>query len=76
MLLLVPIAERHHSEANKQAICAVGNTDALYSYGICLEYLKIMLLVGFIAIFDYIFKFIWRLLKGNDFTLLILRLCT
>lgn len=45
MLLLVPIAERHHSEANKQAICAVGNTDTLYSYGICLEYLKIMLLV-------------------------------
>lgn len=36
VLLLVPIAVRHHREASKPAICAIGITDTLYSYGTCL----------------------------------------
>lgn len=45
VLLLLPITGRHHREASKHTICAVGIADTLYSYGICLEYLKIMLLL-------------------------------
>lgn len=41
----MPIAGRHHREAGKPAICAVGITDTPDGYGICLENLKIMLLL-------------------------------
>lgn len=41
----MPIAGRHHREAGKPAICAVGITDTPDGYGICLEKLKIMLLL-------------------------------
>ena len=36
---------QHHREAGKHTICAAGIKDILYSHGICLEYLKIMLLL-------------------------------
>lgn len=46
VLLLLPVTGRHHREASKRAICVVvGIADTRYSYGICLEYLKMMLLL-------------------------------
>lgn len=62
VLVLLPITGRHHREASEQAICAGGIAGTLYSYGICLQYLKIMLLLVLLLVFDYIFEFIWRLL--------------
>lgn len=46
-------------EVNKQAICVVGNTRMLYSYGLCLKYFEI---VWIIAIFDYFLSVFGRFL--------------
>lgn len=57
MLLLLPIAGKHHREAKNQAICAAGITSVLYSYDLSLKYLEMVLVI---AIFDYSFKYIQR----------------
>lgn len=57
MLLLLPIAGKHHGEATNQAISAAGTTSLLYSYDFSLKYLEMVLVI---AIFDYGFKYIQR----------------
>lgn len=52
----------------KQAICAAGIADTLYSFGICLEYLKFMLLLVLLLHLVIYLSLFGGFQKRNDFT--------